>query len=508
MDKILQIDGHHLTTENVLDVAVHGKHVSMKVQARNRVSRSRKVLEQLINSGKVMYGVNTGFGRFAEINIPREDIESLQRNIVLSHAAGVGDSLPDEIVRAVMLLKVNAMAGGYSGVRTAVIDTLINMLNKGIHPLIPSRGSVGASGDLAPLAHMTLVALGLGKARVNGRKVSGKQALKQANITPLKLQAKEGLALLNGTQVVTAVGIFGLHRAETLFRSGDVIGAMSVEALSGSIMPFDAKIHELRGQEGQKKVAENMRYLLQGSEIIAGKPVSRVQEAYSQRCIPQVHGAGKDCVKFVRSIFERELNSVTDNPLVFAASNEVLSGGNFHAEPLAMALDLLGIAISSLAGISERRIALLMDSHSSGLPGFLTAQKGLHSGFMMAQVTAAALVSENKVLAHPSSVDSIPTSANQEDYVSMGMGAAMKSLHIIGNAEMVLAIELLCSCQGVDLRSPLEVSPPLKKVHTAFRKVIPGLREDRILSGDMEMSCSFIRSGDLLKSLPKDSDIR
>ncbi len=507
MESVLIIDAKSLTVEDTLAVALDGRKVSLAEEARNRVKKSRMVLEKLIDSGKVMYGVNTGFGRFAEIIIPKQEIKELQQNIVLSHAAGVGEPLPDEIVRAVLLLKANSLASGYSGVRPVVIDTLIKMLNAGIYPIIPSKGSVGASGDLAPLAHMTLAALGLENVRVEGKKISAEKALSKAGIVPLELQAKEGLALLNGTQVMTAVGVLALHQAETLFLSGDIIGAMSVEALSGSLVPFDPRIHAARGQRGQIVVAANMRSLLQDSEILAKRPVSRVQEPYSLRCIPQVHGADRDALAYVRSILEREINGATDNPLIFVEDEEVLSGGNFHGEPLAIALDLLGIAASSLGGISERRIAKLMDTNMSGLPGFLATKQGLNSGFMLAQVTAAALVSENKVLAHPSSVDSIPTSANQEDYVSMGMTAATKALKILDNTEKIMAVELLCSSQGINLRHPLKPSPVLRKVHSSFRKIVPPLNGDRFLAPDIEKAALFIHSKNLIGFLPHDIQI-
>ena len=502
MSDDLLIGARRLTIEDVLSVAVGGRKVGLSKDARRRVEKSRSVLEAFLDSGRIMYGVNTGFGRFAEVNISPQEIRSLQRNVVLSHAAGVGDPLSDEVVRAVLLLKANALAAGYSGVRPVVVETLLQMLNAGVHPVIPSKGSVGASGDLAPLSHMSLVLLGLGKARVGGKTMDGKRAMTQYNIPLLDLEAKEGLALMNGTQVMTAVGVFALDRARNLFGCGDVIGAMSVEALSGSAIPFDERIHSVRGQKGQMMVAANFRSLLEGSEILTERPVRRVQEGYSLRCIPQVHGAGRDVLGFVRSILEREVNGVTDIPLVFAQDGEVLSGGNFHGEPIGLAMDSLGVAVSSLAGISERRIACLMDSSTSGLPGFLVTEQGLHSGFMLAQITAAALVSENKGLAHPASVDSIPTSANQEDYVSMGMRAANKALQILENAENVLAVELLCSCQGVELRRPLKPALALQNVLSAFRQEVPHLDADRVLASDIEKANAFIRSGEWMRALP------
>jgi len=500
---LLRIEGDKLTIADVLDVALACRKVSLSRQARNRVMHARKTLEKLVNEGRIIYGVNTGFGRFAEISIPRNDIQELQRNIVLSHAAGVGPLLSEDIVRAAMLLKANGLASGYSGVRPVVIDTLLAMLNAGIHPEIPSQGSVGASGDLAPLAHLVLVGMGMGQASVNGRSVHGGKALSQAGIKPLVLEAKEGLALLNGTQVMTAAGVVALNRSQILFQSADIIGAMSCEALSGSPVPYDPRIHALRPHRGQGIVAENMRNLLARSEILAERPFKRVQEAYSLRCIPQVHGAGRDVVAYAQSVLDHEINAVTDNPIIFADDREVLTGGNFHGEPLALAFDAMAMAVASLGAISERRIAYLIDHDVSGLPGFLIKKQGLNSGFMIAQVTAADLVAENKVLSHPNSVDSLPTSANQEDYVSMGMASANKLLHVIRNTEYILAIELLCSCQGVDLRKPLRPGPVLNCTLKAFRHSVSFLETDRMLTPDIEEARLFIHRKKLLNVVNK-----
>lgn len=503
MNRTLEINGRSLRLADVVEVALEGRRAVLSRAAKKNAARARRVLEELIDSGEVIYGVNTGFGKFAEIAIPREDLRTLQRNLVLSHAAGVGAPLPDAVVRAAMLLKANTMASGHSGVRTEVIETLIAMLNAGVHPVIPSKGSVGASGDLAPLAHMTLVLLGAGEARAGGECRPGRQALADAGIEPVELAAKEGLALLNGTQVMTAAGVLALHRAERLYRSADVVGAMSVEALSGNDSPFDARIHAVRGQDGQILVAGNLTRLLKGSEILKQRPLRRVQEAYSLRCMPQVHGAGRDAFRYVRSVLEKEINGVTDNPIVFPEDRDVLSGGNFHGEPLALGLDTLGMAIAGLGAISERRITHLMDASTSDLPGFLSSRQGLDSGFMIAQITAASLVSQNKVLAHPSSVDSVPTSANQEDYVSMGMTSAMKATEIIENTEHILAVELLCAARGIDLRAPLRPAPPLKDAHRAFRTVVSPMEEDRFLAPDIEEAADFIRSGALLDAVPR-----
>ncbi len=506
MRKVL-MDGKSLTLDDLWAAARGEVQAVLTLEAKARVEESRRLIESMIASGAVMYGINTGFGRFAEIGIPTEKLKELQLNLILSHAVGTGPLLEEDAVRAVLLLKANALASGYSGVRPVVIDTLLAMLNAGVLPEIPSRGSVGASGDLAPLAHMTLVMIGRGHV-MGRRRMSGKKALQDAGIPALEPESKEGLALLNGTQVMTAVGAIALEAAIRLYRSADVIGGISLEALSGSLDPFDSRIHEARGHAGQKTSAANLRALLEGSAIIAKRPVRRVQEPYSLRCMPQVHGAGRDVLAYVRSVLETEINGATDNPLVFAGQKKVISGGNFHGEPLALCLDALGMAVSSLAGISERRIAALMDSHASGLPGFLSPGEGIHSGFMIAHVTAAALVSENKVLAHPASVDSIPTSANQEDYVSMGMTSALKALDIVRNAERVLAVELLCAAQGVHLRLPLTPGRAVVSVLAEFHKGVGPLTQDRFLAPDIEEAHAFIRSGRLLEALPDTDRIK
>jgi len=498
----LDIGENRLGFEDVWQVAVERRPVRVPDRSMEKLGSSRRFLEGEIRSGRIMYGVNTGFGRFAEIPIPENRIRELQKNLVLSHAAGVGPFFDDDVVRAILLLKAKSLSLGYSGVRPEIVRILVDMLNADILPRIPSKGSVGASGDLAPLAHMALVLLGLGQAHVDGKTISGKQALRRLGIPVVRLEAKEGLSLLNGTQAMAAMGSLAFVRARNLFDSADVAAALSVEAMSGSEVPFDDRIQRARGQKGQIVVAQNIRRMLAHSEILTEKPIKRVQEPYCLRCIPQVHGAGQDVLDFVAGILEREINGATDNPLVFAEDGDILSGGNFHGEPLALAMDALGMALTSLAGISERRIAALMDSNISGLPGFLSKRQGLHSGFMIAQVTAASLVSENRVLAHPASVDSIPTSANQEDYVSMGMTAAHKAVRILENTQTVLAIELLAACQGVELRAPLEPSPILSPVIRAFRRRVPPLLRDRILSEDISEAVSFIRSCEWKPALP------
>ncbi len=470
----------------------------------DNINKGRQVIKDIIARDSVVYGVTTGFGKFADVRIPREKARELQKRLVLSHAAGVGEPFADDITRLMLLLKIKNLSQGYSGVRPELVRFLTEMLNRDILPVIPEKGSVGASGDLAPLAHMTLPLIGEGDVFVfNGgqkRRVPAKEALKQAGMRPLELEEKEGLALLNGTQAIQANAVFALIRAGNLLKSADVIGAASLEGLLGTLTAFDARIQQIRRHEGQQKVARNFRNLLADSPIVASHKDSdhRVQDAYCLRCIPQVHGAIRDGFEYVQSVFEREMNGVTDNPLVFPDNGDVLSGGNFHGEPVALAADYLGILMAELASISERRIEHMMDPSMNEMAGFLTTEGGLNSGFMIAHVTAAALVSENKVLAHPASVDSIPTSANKEDHVSMGTHAARKALSIVENAEYVLAIELLCALQALDFRKPLSPAKATRALHEYVRKSIPFWDRDRQMNLDMEKAVMMLRRGEVL----------
>jgi len=475
--------------------------------SRTMIERSHKTIHDIIQSGKVVYGVNTGFGKFADVRIRKDETEELQRRLVLSHAAGVGELIPPEIVRLMMLLKIKNLSLGHSGVRAEIVHMLIDLVNKRITPVVPAKGSVGASGDLAPLAHMTLVMMGEGEAFIESdegelSRVTGKAALESAGLHPITLQAKEGLALLNGTQAMQAYGVAAILEALNLLKCADIIASMSLEGLLGTLTAFDARIHQIRNHPGQQKVAENVRKILQESSIVDSHRFSdhKVQDAYSLRCIPQVHGAVRDAVTHVAQVFEREMNGVSDNPLVFPETSEVLSGGNFHGEPLALGADYLSISIAELANISERRIEHMLDPSVSEMAGFLTEGGGLNSGFMIGHVTAAALVSENKTLAHPASVDSIPTSANKEDHVSMGLFACRKALDIIRNTETVLAIELLCASQALDLRAPIMPSPVTERVLDTVREQVAHWKEDRFLHPDILKAQAMIHTGEIVRA--------
>jgi len=468
-----------------------------------RVRRSRAVIENLIARGETAYGVNTGFGSLASKRISTADLERLQHNLVLSHAAGTGAPLSDAVVRLVLVLKIASLAQGYSGVRPQTLRALQALLRAGVYPVIPGQGSVGASGDLAPLAHLSAVLLGVGSVRCQGKVLPAKRGLAIAGLRPLRLAAKEGLALLNGTQVSTALALAGLFAIEDVFAAALLTGAMSVDALKGSDAPFDARIHAIRRQPGQVTVAAALRALLRGSRIRASHlTCARVQDPYSLRCQPQVMGACLDLLNTAAATLLREANAVTDNPLVFARDDLVLSGGNFHAEPVAFAADQLALAVAEIGSIAERRIAILVDTKMSELPAFLVANSGVNSGFMVAQVTAAALTSENKALAHPASVDSLPTSANQEDHVSMATYAARRLLTMADNAAGIIAIELLAAAQGVDFHRPLRSSAPLEAAHALLRQSVPMLKRDRYFAPDIAAARERVVGGALRGHLP------
>ncbi|MFW9806347.1 MAG: histidine ammonia-lyase, partial [Candidatus Thorarchaeota archaeon] len=491
-----------LTIEDVVQVARYNEPVLLDESAIPRIKNSRSVVEKAIQEGRIVYGVNTGFGDLADVPINNEDLANLQVNLIRSHSVGVGSHFSREVVRGMMLLRANALAKGYSGVRLEVITTLIEMLNKDVTPAVPEKGSVGSSGDLAPLAHMALVLLGEGEAYRSGKLMTGKDAMKQAGIRPLILQAKEGVALINGTQPMSAVGVLATYDALRLVHDASIASAMSLEALRGTRVAVDERIHSIRPHEGQSDVASALRRVLLDSEINRSHAdCGKVQDAYSLRCIPQVLGASLDAIRYAYSVLETEINSATDNPLVFGDDGVVLSGGNFHGQPVALAMDFLGIAISEIANISERRINRLVNPNLSELPAFLTTEGGLESGMMIAQYTAAALVSENKILAHPASVDSIPTSADQEDHVSMGTIAARKAANILENAQNVIAIEYMCACQGLDYLAPLKPSEPLQEAHKIIRSVVPKLEDDRSLSPDITKIRKLMLSGDIIGSV-------
>ena len=497
------IDGNGLTLEAIERVARgDGVRVELTPAALERMRRSRAVVERAVERGEVVYGVTTGFGRLAEVAIPLDRLEELQINLIRSHACGVGAPLPRAESRAVTLLRANVLAKGFSGIRPLVVELLLELLNRGVTPVIPEQGSVGASGDLAPLSHLALVLVGEGAAELGGEVLPGGEALRRVGLEPVRLQAKEGLALNNGTQFMTGVGGLVLLGAERLVEAADVVGAMSLEGLRGTPDAFHPAIHAARPHPGQLASAERMRALLAESEIRESHRHNdlRVQDAYALRCIPQVHGAARNALGYVRSVLETEANSATDNPLIFpdeCAEGLVVSGGNFHGQPVAQVLDLVAMALADLASVSERRIERLVNPDLSDLPAFLTPDPGVRSGMMIAQITAAALVSENKVLAHPASVDSITTGANKEDHVSMGAHAALKARKVLRNAEAVLGIELLCAAQALEFLKPLRPGRGVERAYRLLRERVPALDEDRVLAPDIEAAAALLREGAL-----------
>ncbi len=492
----LTIDNQLVTLAELREAWLAPVTVNLGPDAKGRIAESNDVIDEVVAGGETVYGINTGFGKMANIRISDDELGQLQENLVRSHATGVGGDLDDNVVRLVMLMKVIALAEGFSGVRLELVEALSALINNEVYPRIPAQGSVGASGDLAPLAHMAGVLIGEGEARVKGKFVPAKTALAKAGIKPLVLAPKEGLALLNGTQVSTALALAAVYRTENALAAALVAGAMSADAIQGSDTPFDRRIQNVRGHGGQIAVASVLRELMRGSEIRASHvECERVQDPYSIRCQPQVIGACLDVLRHVCSVLETEANAVTDNPLVFADTNTVLSGGNFHAEPVAFAADYLALAIAEIGAMSERRIALLIDPNMSGLPPLLVDGGGLKSGFMMAHVTAAALASENKSLAHPASVDSLPTSLNQEDHVSMATFAARRLHDMLDNIDNIIAIELLAAAQGIEFHHPKQSSKPLEKTLAVVREVSPRYEDDRGLSADIGRVAALIKTG-------------
>ncbi|HEX9829374.1 MAG TPA: histidine ammonia-lyase [Bacteroidota bacterium] len=515
------LDGDSLTVSELSHIVHAHSPIALAPRARKRMAASRKLVEDWLRDGETIYGVTTGFGEFSSVRISAADIQQLQENLILSHSAGAGEPLPPEVVRAMMVLRVNALAKGYSGITLPTVSLLMQMVNRSITPVIPSQGSVGSSGDLVQLAHLVLAMMGRGivyeqtenkKGQGSGRTwekaIAASTALKKNKLKPVRLTAKEGIALINGTQMMTAYAALAVHRATQLCAIADIAGALSVEALRGSDTPFDERIHKLRPYKGQLTVARNMRVMMRGSEIRESHRHNdpRVQDAYSMRCIPQVHGASRDAVDYVYDKVSVEINSATDNPLIFPKDRAHLEGGNFHGQPMALAMDFLAIALSEFANISERRIERLVNGSLSGLPRFLTANGGLNSGLMIAQYTAASLVSENKVLCHPASVDSIPTSANQEDHNSMGSISAQKAWRVLKNAQTVLAIELLCACQALDFtrqlnneRKPMKAGRGSEAAYQFIRKRIKHLDEDRVLYDDIQTALGMVLDGSVLE---------
>lgn len=492
------VDGENLSLDQIESVARGNARVELSSRARERVSAARRIVEARLDDGEAHYGINTGFGTLAEVRIPRGDLERLQRNLILSHSAGVGAPLSLAEARALVLLRANVLAKGHSGIRQETLDLVLALLDRDCIPVVPERGSVGASGDLAPLAHLALLVIGEGEAWVGGHRLPGREALAKVGLRPVVLQAKEGLALVNGTQAMVAVGALAQVRADRLASLADLAGAMTLEGLLGSHRPFLSEIQQVRGQPGQIAAAAHLRELLADSPLNAshqGPDCHKVQDPYSLRCMPQVHGAARDGLAFSHGILAREANAATDNPLVFAEAGEIVSGGNFHGQPVALALDVLAIAASHLATISERRVEQLVNPMLSGLPPFLARNPGLDSGYMIAQVTSAALVSENKILAHPASVDSIPSSAGREDHVSMGMTAALKARSVVENVRTCLAIELLVAAQALDLRQPIRPAPRVAEAHRRIREAVPHLDEDRQLNRDIEAVCRLVDEG-------------
>lgn len=499
--KTVLIDGNNLNLEEFINVVRKGYKVKLTEEAVEKINKSRHVVDEFVEDERVVYGITTGFGKFSDISISKEETRALQKNLIVSHACGVGEPLEQEIVRGIMLLRANALAKGYSGIRLSTLNTLIDMLNKGVHPLIPEKGSLGASGDLAPLSHMVLVMLGEGEAYYNGELLSGREAMDRAGIPTIELTSKEGLALINGTQVMTSIGALTVYDGINLSKTADIVAALTIEALNGVVDAYDSRVHNIRPHQGQINSAQNLLHLLESSEMTTRQGEIRVQDAYSLRCIPQIHGGSKDVLKYVEDKVNIEMNSATDNPLIFEDTRDVISGGNFHGQPMALSFDFLGIALSELANISERRIERLVNPALSDLPAFLAKNGGLNSGFMIVQYSAAALVSENKILAHPASVDSIPSSANQEDHVSMGTIAARKAREILDNTRKVLAMELLTACQAIDLRGKKGLGKGTEIAYNIVRDHLATIEEDKIMYKEMNTCEEIIKSNRILDEI-------
>ena len=499
------IDGNSLTIEDIVNVARHNYEIELSAESMKKIDQSRQYVDDLVESNRIVYGITTGFGNFSNVYISKDEAKLLQRNLIISHACGVGNHFEEEVVRAIILLRINNLAKGYSGIRLSTLQSLMAMLNKGVHPAIPEKGSLGASGDLAPLSHMVLPLLGEGEAYYQGQLMSGKDAMRKAGIETIELTSKEGLALINGTQVMTAVGALTCYDAINLLKANDIAAALTIEALNGITDAFIPELHAVRPHQGQIAVAKNLLSILEGSERTTRQGELRVQDAYSLRCAPQIHGASHDTIAYVRSKIEIEINSVTDNLVIFVDKDMAISGGHFHGQPMALPFDFLGIALAEIANVSERRIERLVNpALSNGLPAFLTEQGGLHSGFMIAQYAAAALVSENKVLAHPASVDSIPSSANQEDHVSMGTIAARKARSIYENAKNVVGMELLAAAQAIDLNrkdTGKKLGKGSQSAYDQIRAVINTFDKDCIMYPEINKASTIAGSKQLVDAV-------
>lgn len=503
MEKLF-LDGELLNIEDFISVTRGMRQVALTKEAEEKVNKARALVDRYVEESRVVYGITTGFGEFSKVHISKEDTEDLQTNLIVSHACGVGNPLAEDIVRGVMLLRVNALSRGYSGIRLSTINVLVDMLNKGVHPIIPEKGSLGSSGDLAPLSHMVLVMLGYGEAIYKGERMPGKEAMDKAGIETIRLTSKEGLALINGTQVMTSVGAHTVADGINLYKLCNIACGLTSEGLNGITDAYEPMTHIIRRQTGQIQAAQALLKVLEGSKNTTRQGDLRVQDAYALRCVPQVHGASHDCLEYVRGKVELEMNAVTDNPIILVDEDRVISGGNFHGEPMAQIFDYLKVGLAELANISERRLERLVNpALSNGLPAFLTAKGGLNSGFMIVQYSAASLVSENKVLAHPASVDSIPSSANQEDHVSMGTIAARQAREIMYNAGRVVAMEILGACQAIDLRGNKGLGKGSQVAYDIVRKHVPFYDKDRVMNIDIEAVIKLVESGEIVAEVEK-----
>ncbi|MDK2562890.1 histidine ammonia-lyase [Romboutsia sedimentorum] len=504
MKKVL-INSQDLTIEDVVNISRNNYEVVLGETAIEKVKRARSIVDEVVDDEKVSYGITTGFGRFSDVSISKEECRQLQRNLIISHSCGVGNPLSEDVVRAIMVLRVNNLSKGHSGIRMETLNTIIEMINKGVHPIIPEKGSLGASGDLAPLSHMVLTMLGEGEAIYQGEKMDSKDAMEKAGIEVLEyLSEKEGLALINGTQVMTAVGLLTAYDAQSLLKTADIACGLTMEALNGITCAMDERVHAVRAHKGQMNTAKNILDLVDGSEMTSKQGEIRVQDAYSLRCTPQIHGASKDAIEYVISKINIEINSVTDNPIIFPDQKDIISGGNFHGQPMALSFDFLGIALSELANVSERRLEKLVNpAINHGLPAFLAQNGGVNSGFMIVQYSAASLVSENKILAHPASVDSIPSSANQEDHVSMGTIAARKSREILENVRKVISMEILGAAQAIDLRGKKQLGRGTEAAYNVVREHTSFIDVDRVMYKEINIVEDVVKQNLLVEAVEK-----